>query len=220
MCFSKNILRLQKSSITQKYAKNRSDFNTINSAGQWPTLRVISLGMRVGPSCQSHQDFRRILTYNLIFMLLVFCKLALVLCTFSTRMFCASRMENGERLTAWQAASTEPMPCLRFGLALQIRPTLSVRPSGASRAADSFGASDFCTNVYLDLVFSLAKSWVCKVTAKIQSLPGKQKSTKIDYFIHFQSSRNAILTLCPSLNILKSLYMYKNDLIMNQIVQY
>ena len=123
MCFSKNILRLQKSSITQKYAKNRSDFNTINSAGQWPTLRVISLGMRVGPSCQSHQDFRRILTYNLIFMLLVFCKLALVLCTFSTRMFCASRMENGERLTAWQAASTEAMPCLRFCLALQnVRP--------------------------------------------------------------------------------------------------
>ena len=93
-----------------------------------------------------------------------------VLCTFSTRMFCASRLLSSAELDSKVAAA---------------RPAKGLRPAWAAHAIEQscwlLWREWFLHKcISRDLVFSLAKSWVCKVTTQKNSwLKLTRKAEKI-----------------------------------------
>ena len=103
-----------------------------------------------------------------------------VLCTFSTRMFCASRLLSSAELDSKVAAA---------------RPAKGLRPAWAAHAIEQscwlLWREWFLHKcISRDLVFSLAKSWVCKVTTQKNSwLKLTRKAEKI-----LENLKNPIFT--------------------------
>ena len=100
-----------------------------------------------------------------------------VLCTFSTRMFCASRLLSSAELDS-KVASARPAKGLRPAHAIEQSCWLLWREWFLHKC------------ISRDLVFSLAKSWVCKVTTQKNSwLKLTRKAEKIS-----ENLKNPIFT--------------------------